>query len=438
MAAKRARTVDSPPPHSAKPGDDEAMKSAKPVYLVAPRTSTDKPSHSVFMVDTAAVTAVDDDDGRKPRRRRARAVAELPSGGASSHAKSFVAAHSEQGSWILGAGGTGGTVIHDPSTAETLRGPELTQPKREPVLLFLGGKVYAISRCPSVHDSEFDFEPWFESLSFRKGPPSIYRNDLPHWKALPSPPCFPCFLDPVEYRNPPRVWVSSYAAVAASSHILISLEDNNEAGTWAFHVVKKAWEKVCDEGLPFVCQAAPLGGSLFVACYTTNNTDTSAAIFRMSISGSSGKLTTSLLSILKCPPVASVGDPLPLFSPMGKGSFCSTWLGPSCQIRKASSHAKKGLKIILTTFKIDNFEDILTACETECGVAKDLQVQVQVTQQKYKLHGASLSENSPMPVIAPLAMVGELAELFQGKKIKKRVRDPVASNIFEAFVIWRT
>ncbi|TVU36546.1 hypothetical protein EJB05_18483 [Eragrostis curvula] len=398
MAAKRARehTVDSPPCR-ANLGDGKVKSSkdfAKPVYLVAPLMS-EEPAHSVFMVEAAAVA-----DGDEPPR--ARTVAGLPG---SRHAMSFVATHSEQGSWIVGVGGIGGgTIIYDPVTMKTVRGPDLAYPKRKPILISLGSKVYAISRRPRVHDSKFDFEPWFESLSFRKGVPSIYRHDLPSWKSLPAPPFFPCFLDPIEYRNPPRTSVASYAAVG--SHILISL-DCSEVGTYAFHVVEKTWEKVCDENLPFVGQAVPLGGSLFAACYAIN-LRTTAAILHISINSSltsvaSSKLTTSVLSILEYP-VSSVGDPLPHLCPNGKGSFCFTWLGPSRRIHKAS-HAND-LQIILTTFKIDNMDSILAACQTESAEAKDLQVPVQVKHQNqtYKLHGPSAFRDSPMPVIASLSI----------------------------------
>ncbi|TVU26581.1 hypothetical protein EJB05_29135, partial [Eragrostis curvula] len=410
MVAKRVRdhTEESPPANCSMPGDnDEVVKSAKQVYLVAPLRSKKPPAHRVFMLEPAAAAA--GADGREPRRRRARAVAEFPSGG-ERHTMSFVVAHWEQRSWIVGVGGThGDTYIHDPSTAETIQGPEL-QPKRRPILLSMGGKVYAMSRYPEVRKSQFDFEPWFKSLSLRKGVPTVTGPGYRAWKHLPSPPCFPCLLDPLEYRNPPRVSVKSYAAVA-SSHILISLDDNNEAGTWAFDVVKKTWEKVSNQGLPFVGQAVPLGGSLFAACYTTNNSDRATAIFDMSIKGSStqsasGKLATSLLSILEYP-VASVEDTLPIFCPTGKGSFCSIWLGPSCQIRKASRHAKKRLKIILTAFKIDSIEDILTACQEKSAEASEgLQVPVQIKHQNqtYKLHGAPTFQNARMPAIALLSM----------------------------------
>lgn len=366
--------------HRVKLGDDKVKPSTDLVYLVAPLVSQ-QPAYSVFMVEAAAVA-----DGDEPSR--ARTVAGFPG---ADHAMSFVATHSEQGSWIVGVGGIGGgTVIHDPSTMETIRGPDLFYPKRKPILISLGSKVYAISRRPKVRDSMFDLNAWFVSLSFRKG---ISRQGCPtwKWKPLPSPPFFPCFLDPFEFRHPPRKSVLSYVTI--DSHILLSLDDH-EAGTCAFHVLKKTWDKVCNESLPFVGQAVPLGGSLFAACPATNS-DATTAIFHMSIkaSSSSPKLTTSLLSTVKYSP--SVGHlRFPLFCPMGKASFCSISLGPSDQ------------QIILTSFKINNMEAILTACQTDNAEAKDLQVPVQVKYQNqtYKLHGPSPFKNSHMPVIASLSM----------------------------------
>lgn len=90
---------------------------------------------------------------------------------------------------------------------------------------------------------------------------------------------------------------------------------------------------------------------------------------------------------------------------MGKASFCSILLGPSVGSSKIASNVNDQ-KIILTSFKIDNMEAVLTACQTESAEAKDLQVPVQVKYQNqtYKLHGPSPFRNSPMPVITSLFM----------------------------------
>ncbi|PWZ06465.1 hypothetical protein Zm00014a_032392 [Zea mays] len=141
---------------------------------------------------------------------------------------SFVAAHSKHGSWIVGVGGglRAGTIIFDPRTLKTFRGPRLAYPKREPVLISHGSEIYAISRRPLVV-RPIDCEPWFECLSFNK-------------------------------------------------ELVV--------GTYAFHVVNKTWEKIHDENLPFVGQAVPLCGSLFAACPISNNSITaSASVFHMFI-----------------------------------------------------------------------------------------------------------------------------------------------------------
>ncbi|CAN6330435.1 unnamed protein product [Urochloa humidicola] len=241
---------------------------------------------------------------------------------------SFVAAHSKHGSWIVGAGGglRAGTIIFDPRTLKTFQGPRLRYPKHKPVLISHGGEVYAISSRPRVV-RPIDCEPWFESLSFNKGVPS---KDCGlfwiSWNHLPPPPFFPCFLDPYEFRNPPEISVSSYAVV--SSYILISPQPELVVGTYAFHVVNKTWEKIHDKNLTFVGQAVPLGGSLFAACPTANNSITasaSASVFHMSINIPSSTpvaaVGTPSLSIQEFKVVASEEDSLATLLPPGNGQL---------------------------------------------------------------------------------------------------------------------
>jgi hypothetical protein len=113
-----------------------------------------------------------------------------------------------------------------------IQGPNLISPKRNPILISLGGQVYAISCRPKVCDWKFDLGPWIESLSFRKSVPNIaprqFLEPITRWMPFLSPPFFPCLLDPMEYHHPPLVSVSSYAAV--NSYILLSL-DVKKAGT---------------------------------------------------------------------------------------------------------------------------------------------------------------------------------------------------------------
>ncbi|GJN13905.1 hypothetical protein PR202_gb00661 [Eleusine coracana subsp. coracana] len=397
-----------------------------PVYLVSPLLSPQL-TFSVFTVDATTAALADPPP-------YARAVAGMIRG--ARRGMSLVATHSEQGSWIVGVGGKGGTtVIYDPITTKTFEGPELSYPKHNPILISLDSKVYAISRRPRVYEKKFDFEPWFESLSFRKGVPTISgSNNFSFWKTLPPPPFFPCSLDPLEYRNPPDVSVSSYAAIG--SHILLSPDHDSlqsAAGTYAFHVVEKKWEKVCDDNLPFVGQAVALGDGLFAACYTTRHNDlvataTTAAVFHMSIivkasstipaaGASAAKLTVRLLSIH---PLASEGDPtlpilcptgkggsfcptlLPLLCPTGKGSFCSIKLGSCHDGFHQDNYDSYRQQIILATFKIDNVKAVLTACQTESPQVPVVQVQHQ--NQPCTLHGPFPFKNFRMPVIAALSM----------------------------------
>nr|TKW38108.1 hypothetical protein SEVIR_1G092200v2 [Setaria viridis] len=318
-------------------------------------------SYSVFMVDAAAVAG-----GNEPPPS-ARTLAVLPG---AEHGMSFVAAHSKHGTWIVGVGGLGGsTIIYEPSTpaAGTLRGPELSVPKEEPILISHGGKVYAISRRPKVHRRlNLDFPPWFESLSFKKGVACIYHDGCPSWKSLPPPPCFPCSLDPWDFRYPPDISVSSYAAVG--SHMLLSLQQE-ETGTYAFHLVEKTWEKVCDKNLPFVGQAVPIGGSLFAACRS------SRWHRRERFPGCSSAQWEGAASV-----------------PPG--------LGP---VAKAAKPNTKDLQIILTAFQMDNVDAILTACQTESAKAKDLRGSVQVKQENqiYKFkNGSRFLASSHMGFIA--------------------------------------
>ncbi|GJN22684.1 hypothetical protein PR202_gb10276 [Eleusine coracana subsp. coracana] len=153
-------------------GDDGKVKSStdhgQPVYLVSPLLSG--PGQSTFSVSMVEAAA----DVADPPR--ARTVAEIPG---ARHGMSFVATHSAQGSWIVGVGGKeGNTVIYDPSAMKTFEGPGLSYPKHQPILISLDSKVYAISRRPTVYDNKYDFVPWFESLSFKKGVPGIVVSGI--------------------------------------------------------------------------------------------------------------------------------------------------------------------------------------------------------------------------------------------------------------------
>lgn len=242
-------------------------------------------------------------------------------------------------------------------------------------------------------DATHDFEPWFESLDLNDGdnPCDDGCWCCSFWTALPPPPFFPCSLRPEEFRSPPDITVSSYAAVGP--YILISLEQQDQ-GTCAFHVVEKTWEKVSDKGLPFVGQAVPLGGSLFAGCSVISKTgplpgdspvSPAASVFHMSIKASSTpsappELTATLLSIQELAGELLWEIPRLFFCPLGKGSFCSIRKGIICEYYGRESKCVVDMPIILSTFHVDDIEAILAACQTERGEAQDLQVAVQVKQ----------------------------------------------------------
>uniref|UniRef100_A0A0D9XNZ5 DUF1618 domain-containing protein n=1 Tax=Leersia perrieri TaxID=77586 RepID=A0A0D9XNZ5_9ORYZ len=280
----------------ANPSDDTTADFAKPVYLVAAREVEQKAQYSVLKIDAGAGAG------------DVRTVAELPC--------------DERG--ILRAS----TIIFDPSTLKTFHGPRLGYPKHKPVLISQGTEVYAISGRPKVKPY-MDCEPWFECLSFKDGIPSKECGRWVPWRHLPPPPFFPCFVDPHEFRHPPEISISSYAAVG--SYIVLSPQPALVVGTYAFHVVNKTWDKVHDKNLPFLGQAVPLGESLFAACPISNNSiaaSTSASVFHMSINFSA--VSTPSLSIQEFKVVTSEDNvPWPLFCPMGKGSFCCIRLGRS-------------------------------------------------------------------------------------------------------------
>ncbi|KQK01222.1 hypothetical protein BRADI_3g54570v3, partial [Brachypodium distachyon] len=347
MAPKRKNNCDD----LADPEDDTMGSStefAKPVYLVAEHE--DKQStYSVFKINAAA-------DRNEPPHARF-IVAGLPG---PAHGMSFVAAHSKHGSWIVGVGGglEAGTIILDPSTLKTYKGPRFFHPKHYPIIIAHDSEVYASSRHPHVVP-DLDFQPWFESFSFKSGVPSFDTGGVGgSWKHLRSPPFFPLYLNPYQFRNPPKISVTSYAVV--DSYILMSPQRKLKVGTYTFHVANQTWEKVHNKNLPFVGQAVPLGGNLFAACSVSSNgvpASHSALVFHMSIkipsSTSVAAVSTPALSIQKFLVPASEGKvPRPILCPLGRGSFCS--------IRLGSSRRSKA-KFTLTTFQTENIEAILTA-----------------------------------------------------------------------------
>ncbi|CAO2143188.1 unnamed protein product [Urochloa humidicola] len=430
MAPKRkpGDGVEESPDEFAKPLDytteSSSSEFAKPVYLVAARED-DPAAYSVLKIEATAVAGGD-------KRPRIHTVAGLPP---TEPGMSFVAAHSKHGSWIVGVGGglRAGTIIFDPRTLKTFQGPRLRYPKHKPILISHGGEVYAISSRPRVV-RPLDCEPWFESLSFNKGVPSKDCGLLVSWSHLPPPPFFPCFLDPYEFRNPPEISVSSYAVVG--SYILLSPQPELVVGTYAFHVVNKTWEKIHDKNLTFVGQAVPLGGSLFAACPTANNSITasaSASVFHMSIKIPSptpvAAVGTPSLSVQEFKVVASEDKiPWPLFCPLGKDSFCFIRLASSC-LRK-SRKVLQQLQVSLTALSIQNTEAIITHCQSQHAKAKDLLVAVQVKEQSHTCKSKGLFG---MSVVAAFSMDTENIELWD--EMMETASDATVSNLFEAPVI---
>ncbi|RCV36365.1 hypothetical protein SETIT_7G313000v2 [Setaria italica] len=308
----------------AKPSDDTKESSAefaRPVYLVAARDD-DLAAYSVLEIDAAAAAGGDEPP-------RIRTVAALP---LAEPGMSFVAAHSEHGSWIVGVGGglRAGTIIFDPRTMKTFHGPRLGYPKHEPVLISHGGELQ--QGC-ALH--------------------TLWPLDLLEPPATTT--LLPRFLNPYEFRSPPEISVSSYAVVG--SYILISPQPELVVGTHAFHVVNKTWEKIHDENLPFVGQAVPVGGSLFAAGLVSNQAITgSASLFHLSIDDvsswtSDAVVSTPSLSIQELKMVASEDKiPWPFFCPLGKGSFCLIRVVSSCRRhRHKANYLKKRLRVSLTT-----------------------------------------------------------------------------------------
>lgn len=376
--------------------DSTSANFANPVFIVAERQD-EQSSYSVFKIDGDCV-----------------AVAGMPG---TEHGMSFVAAHSKNGSWIVAVGGglRAGTVIFDPSTSKTYRGPRLSEPKHEPVLISHRGEVYAISRRPRV-SGRIDLDPWFECLSFNKGAPT--REDCPgagwaSWIDLPPPPFFPSVLNPYQFRNPPEISVTSYVAIG--THILISAQqDELMLGTYAFHVVNKAWEKVHDKNLPFIGQAVPLGkGSLFAACPLCNNDSAIVSVFNIKVSLST---TAPLLLTIKEFPVVVASDGRicrPLFCPLGMGRFCSVMLGAFRRSRRDANYLKE-IQVISDTFQTDN---VLTACQSNSPEAEAAVVHVKEGSHTYKFKGRSrLLESVTTPVlVAALSMDTENNDICEGE-----------------------
>ncbi|XP_047059031.1 uncharacterized protein LOC124665684 [Lolium rigidum] len=234
---------------------------APPVYMLLGHGSV-RPAYSVFKVDPYA------NGGRK-----ARLLARLEC----KHSKSFVSVRSKHCAWIVGVGGSSTkssygaeTIIFDADTHKVITGPDPGSTKRNPVLLTVGQRVYALARCPSVngrpdnaYDGRINFCPWFEVLDLSQA--EVVDGSLTgcEWKALPTPPFFPWGLNPYQYIRPTMrdFTVKSYAAVG--SYILVSVAGH--PGIHAFDTDKELWTTLdATNTLPFSQGAIPHGSDLFL------------------------------------------------------------------------------------------------------------------------------------------------------------------------------
>uniref|UniRef100_A0A0E0MM89 F-box associated domain-containing protein n=1 Tax=Oryza punctata TaxID=4537 RepID=A0A0E0MM89_ORYPU len=118
---------------------------------------------------------------------------------------------------------------------------------------------------------------------------------------LPSPPIFPCRLNPLEFLDPPKVRIAAYAL--SNTHILlsVSVQQQEDKGTCAFDMDTELWEIVHDKNLPFDGQALPLGGGdhRFIAVACNGGAATAVAMYRMvvGISGITGKKELSIVEL---------------------------------------------------------------------------------------------------------------------------------------------
>ncbi|KAF0918306.1 hypothetical protein E2562_023380 [Oryza meyeriana var. granulata] len=230
----------------------------------------------------------------------------------------FAAVESRCGPRIVGVGGTLITTVYDPKASTEIPGPILTYPKLSPILIPRGSKLYALSRSPSVMPG-LDFPPWFVYLDLNDVFVSPLYIRTHGWHHLPPPPIFPIRLNQLEYREPPEVRVASYAVVG--SHILLSVQQ--EKGTCAFDMDSNEWDMVDDSNLPFIGQALPFGGHLFVARSKANGGAAAVYCIRVFPPTSSGTKTELSISILEMPVVSKGIVPGQLFCSLGKGAFSS-------------------------------------------------------------------------------------------------------------------
>ncbi|KAK3133759.1 hypothetical protein QOZ80_6AG0540610 [Eleusine coracana subsp. coracana] len=377
--ARLTRVRQGDKKEKASSGPNEAAAGNQSVHMVVEH-GVDKPTHSVLELAVGAV----------PRT--------LLFG---KRGMSFAAVGTRYGPRIVGLGQQR-TTIYDPKTSMEVWGPCLVDPKLHPILIPHGSNLYALSSSPSVVKG-MDFLPWFVVLNLNVGYIVGGATMGTEWRDLPPPPIFPCRLNPLEYRNPPKVRVASYALVG--SHIVLSVQQDKgtctcagsetlscsfhqqDKGTCAFNVDTKEWEMVDDKSLPFTGKAVPLGDHLFIACSKARAGV--AAVYYMdvlppTISGT-GKTQLSIHEL----PVSSKGIvPGQLLCAMGKGSFSSFDIrsvdpGLEAKLEKA--------RIVHRTYSQSHGGD-------------NSVVMVKQQRQIFKLRVPSHHLAHPLPVVAALTM----------------------------------
>ncbi|KAM3277640.1 hypothetical protein ACQJBY_045501 [Aegilops geniculata] len=336
-----------------------------PVYLVVEheQANENEPAHSILTFGTTTRTP------RIPLHLSQRGM-------------SFAAMESPQepGSrWIVGVGGDDQihTTIYDVAASKEWQGPWLHTAKMDPLLVPLRGRLYVLSRRPSVRRgaSGLDYLPWFEQISFEDGRPRCAEV----CEELEPPPVFPCRIAPPEYRDPPPVRVASYATVG--SHILLSVtvrvpkadrkkyrrscgykvDMRKYKGTCGYDVDRHVWEMVHGRNLPFRGRAVPLslgGGQLFLArSKERGRGGAAAAVYRMhvQVGQSESGTRTSELCIAEVPLVVREGRRLALGElvfPLERGRFSCVYV-PS--VVDPSPESK--LRVVRRTYSMEKGGD---------------------------------------------------------------------------------
>ncbi|KAF0919012.1 hypothetical protein E2562_027648 [Oryza meyeriana var. granulata] len=108
-------------------------------------------------------------------------------------------------------------------------------------------------------------------------------------------------------------------------------------GIYAFHVVKKTWEKLHDKNLPFVGQAVPLGDGLFAGC--PKSTGVAVSVFHLSVEVS--PLVPVAVSTATCSKLTSLAA-CPSWSSRWQRQRAAGFLGSSSGLSEKAASAPSG------------------------------------------------------------------------------------------------